>query len=269
MASRRTQVTSFGEEHVARSDTAAAAVVQVEDQVIFKDEVLDGVAEFAGGAVDGVAGTFEFDEGADRSFVELDEETLSPGVAGGKFVGGAEFFVTEPAAESEAFKDFLESRGVRENELDFFADFVVAFSGSGGRTDGQLVRGGFEGEQGARRRFLAGGDSDLGTDAEELTMLGEATIGGVEDEIEFMGARNGRLRAKLGETPKESFVVVDFELDFGFARHGRRLQEGARERKRCCGGQWGKAEEEHSLQHKWRRRKRCVRTERVRNRACW
>jgi hypothetical protein len=63
-------------------------------------------------------------------------------VAGGKFVGGAEFFVTEPAAEAEAFKDFLESRGVRQNELDFFADFVVAFSGSGGRTDGELVEGG-------------------------------------------------------------------------------------------------------------------------------
>ncbi len=126
----------FGEEHVAWGDTAAATVVQVQDQVIFKDEVLDRVAEFAGGAVDGVAGAFELDEGADRSFVELDEETLSPGMAGGKLVGGAEFFVTEPAAEAKAFKDFLESRGVRENELDFFADFVVAFSGRGGRTDG-------------------------------------------------------------------------------------------------------------------------------------
>jgi len=70
-------------------------------------------------------------------------------------------------------------------------------------------------------------------------MLSEATIGGVEDEIEFMSARDGRLRAKLGEPPKESFVVVDFELDFGFARHERRLQEGARERKGGCGGQWG------------------------------
>jgi hypothetical protein len=100
-------------------------------------------------------------------------------------------------------------------------------------------------------------------------MLGEATVGGVEDEIEFMSARNGRLRAKLGETPKESFVVVDFELDFGFARHGRRLQEGARERKRGRGGLWGKAEEEHSLKQKWRSGERCVRTERVRKRACW
>jgi hypothetical protein len=100
-------------------------------------------------------------------------------------------------------------------------------------------------------------------------MLGEATIGGVEDEIEFMSARNVRLRAKLGETPKESFVVVDFQLDFGFARHGRRLQEGAMERKRGCGGQWGKAEEEHSLKQKWRSEERCVRTERVRKRACW
>ena len=100
-------------------------------------------------------------------------------------------------------------------------------------------------------------------------MLGEATIGGVKDEIEFMRARNGRLRVKLGETPKECFVVVDFELDFGFARHGRRLQEGARERKRSRGGLWGEAEEEHSLKQKWRRGERCVRTERVGKRACW
>jgi hypothetical protein len=65
-------------------------------------------------------------------------------------------------------------------------------------------------------------------------MLGEAAIGSVEDEIEFMSAGDGRLGAKLGETAEEGFGVVDLELDFGFARHGRRLQEGAKEKK----GRW-------------------------------
>jgi len=54
---------------------------------------------------------------------------LGPRVSGGQFVGGAEFFVSEPATEAEAFKDLLKSWGICENSLDLFADLVVTVGG--------------------------------------------------------------------------------------------------------------------------------------------
>jgi hypothetical protein len=215
----------FGEEHVTGGDATTATVVEVEDEVVFKDEVLGGVAEFASGAVDGGTGALQFDEDAHGSFVEFDEEILGPGVSGGKLVGGAEFFVTEPAAEAETFKDFLEGGGVVEDQFDLLADFVTALGGTGGGTNGELVRRGFEGEKGSRSTFLIGGGGSFCADAKELTVLGEPTVGGVEDEIEFMGAGSGGFGAKFGEETKKGFSIVDLELDFSFASHGKRLQE--------------------------------------------
>ena len=61
----------IGEEHILRLDAFAAAVFDVEGQIIGEDVVAFGVAELGGGAVDGVGRAFEFDEGADGGFVEL------------------------------------------------------------------------------------------------------------------------------------------------------------------------------------------------------
>lgn len=125
----------------------ALAVVEVEDQVVFGDEVARVEAEETGGLVDGVVWAFELDESADGSFVEVDEEILGPFVAGGKFVGGAEFLVLEPAAETETFEDFFEGVGVGEDGLEFFADFVAAIGWGDGWDYGELFGRRFECEK--------------------------------------------------------------------------------------------------------------------------
>ncbi len=97
---KRRRLLLFGEEHVAGRDVATTAIVEIEDEIVFEDEILGGVTEFPRGAVDGVARAFEFDEGANGGFIEFNEKILGPGVARGEFVRGAEFFVAEPAAEA-------------------------------------------------------------------------------------------------------------------------------------------------------------------------
>lgn len=51
-------------------------------------------------------------------------------------------------------------------------------------------------------------------------MLGEAAVGGVEDEVVLVNARGRRFGAKFLERAKEGFGVVNGKLDFDFARHG-------------------------------------------------
>jgi len=51
-------------------------------------------------------------------------------------------------------------------------------------------------------------------------MLGESALGGVKDDIQFVGAGNGGFRAEFGEGAQKGFRIVDLELDFRFARHG-------------------------------------------------
>ena len=102
------------------------AIVDIEDEIIFEDVVVVGVAEGLGRAIDSVGRTFEFDEGADGGFVEVDDQVLSPFVAGGESKGGAVLFVAEPAFEAKPFKDFLERGGIGKNDFDFFADLVAA-----------------------------------------------------------------------------------------------------------------------------------------------
>ena len=85
------------------------------------------------------------DESAYGSFVQFDQEARGPFVASGQFVGGAKFFVAEPAAEAESFEDFLQGGGVGEGEFGFFPDFVTTVAGR--RVDGQGFGRRFEGEE--------------------------------------------------------------------------------------------------------------------------
>lgn len=186
----------MGEEHVGGGEILALAVVEVEDQVVFGDEVARVEAEETGGLVDGVVWAFELDESADGSFVEVDEEILGPFVAGGKFVGGAEFLVLEPAAETETFEDFFEGVGVGEDGLEFFADFVAAIGWGDGWDYGELFGRRFECEKvadggvlGGRLLPFYGRGGRFGADAEELAVLGEAAVGSVEEQVEFVYAR--------------------------------------------------------------------------------
>jgi hypothetical protein len=228
-------------------EVLAFAVVQVENQVVFDDEVAGMEAEEARGLVDGLMGAFELDKGSDGSFVEVDEQILGPSITGRKFVGSAEFLVAEPPAEAEAFEDFGERGGVGEDGFEFFADFMAALGRRCRGTDGELFGRGFEGEEVALDafvgRFLAfcgrfsataveigvpcGGR--FGTDAKELAMFREAAVRRVEEEIPFVNARRDRLGSDFGERAEERFAVQDTQLDFDFRWHGgRRIACGRR-----------------------------------------
>ena len=135
-------------------EVLALAVVEVEDEVVLEDIVGGGKAEFAGGLVDGVAGAFELDEGADRSFVEVDEKVFGPFEAGGEAVGGAVLFVAEPAAEAKTFKDSLEGGAVSEDGFEFLADLVATVGGRSGRADGEFLGRALEGEEDPGRGFF-------------------------------------------------------------------------------------------------------------------
>lgn len=149
-------------------------------------------------------GAFELNEGTDGGLVEIDEEICGPSVAGGKFIGSAEFFVTKPAAKAESFEDLLESWGVSKDGFQFFADFVMPTGSGRDSANGELFGGRFEGEQIAFRGFPGGSflpfssrGGRLGADPEELAVFGKATVGSVEEEIQFVDARGDRLCAVL------------------------------------------------------------------------
>ena len=215
------------EEHVGRLDVAAAAVVEIEDKVVFEDVVGAVIAELVRGLINGGAGALEFDKGADGGFVEVDEKVLGPFEAARETVRRAELFVAEPAFEAEPLEDFLEGVGIGEDKFDFFADFVTPVRRRAGGADGELVRRAFEGEEGAHGGLFGAGvargglrSERFGADAEELAVLGEAAVGGVEDKVEFVSPGREGLGTELFESADEGLRVVDFELDLSFAGHG-------------------------------------------------
>src|ERR1700730_19355606 len=85
-----------GEEHVAGGLVATAAVIEVEDQVVFGDEITRGETQFGGGALNGGGKAFPFTESDYGSFVQFNKEASGPFVAGGGVLSAAEFFLGEP-----------------------------------------------------------------------------------------------------------------------------------------------------------------------------
>ncbi len=82
-----------GEQHIFRSDAAAAAIGGVKIPIGGAEVVLRREAESFRGLVDGFWRAFEFEDDADGGFVEIEMEW-----AAGE--GGAEFFVAEGGAEA-------------------------------------------------------------------------------------------------------------------------------------------------------------------------
>ena len=221
-----------GEEHVGGGKVLALAVVEVEDQIVFEDVVVGGIAECAGCLVDSLGRALEFDEGADGGLVEVDEEAFGPGEARRETIGGTVFFVTEPTLEAEPLEDSLERGGVDEDDFDLFANFVAAVGVRSDGADGELFGRGFEGEDDTRWGFARARrtavrsrrsrDRGFGADAEKLTMPGEATIGSVEDDVVLVDAWGDGSGAELFESAEEGFGVGEAEFDFGLAGHGAR-----------------------------------------------
>jgi hypothetical protein len=229
------------EEHVGGREVLTLAIVQIEDKVVFGDEVARVETELVGGQVDGMVGTFEFDKGANGGFIEVDQEIIGPFEASGKVVGSAVLFVAEPAAQAETFEDFLEGGSVGEDSLEFLADLVATIGWRGSGNDGELFGRRFEGEEvtdGRQfgRRLLPfclcrGGTEDangkvsvpggrFGANAKELAVFGQASIGSVEEEVVLVDARRDGRGAEFVEETEERFGVGDREFDFDFGRHG-------------------------------------------------
>lgn len=217
----------------------AFAVVEVEDKIVLGNEVARRKAQGPGGLVDGRARAFQFDKGADRRFIVIEDQAVSPFETGGKAEGGAELFVAEPTLEAKPLEDSLKGRGVGQDEFDFLADLVASVLRWASGADGELFRWGLEGEEGTRGRFLSGrllpcGGRGFGADAEELTVLGKAAVRGIEEEVVLVDPGAGRFDTELFEGSEEGRGVVKTDLDFGFARHaGKRISDIER---RIAGG---------------------------------
>src|SRR6516225_7234509 len=107
-------------------EIAAAAVIEIEHEVVLEDIVAAVEAEFAGRLIYRGAGTFELHESSYGGFVEIDHQALGPFEAGGKPVRGAIFLVVKPAFEAKSFEDFLKRGGISEDQLDLLSDLVAA-----------------------------------------------------------------------------------------------------------------------------------------------
>jgi len=170
----------------------ALAFVEIEEEVGFEDVVAGGELEEMSGLVDGAGRSLKFDEGADGGFVVVDEEILSPFETGGKTEGSAKFLVSEPAAEAEAFEDFLEGGGFGEDGLEFFADLMAAVGRRSGGADGELFGRGFESKEEAGGSVFGGGllpCRGFCADAEELAVLGKAAVRRVKEEVVLVDTR--------------------------------------------------------------------------------
>lgn len=134
-------------------EITAAAVVEIEHEIVLEDVVAAVEAEFASGLIDRGTGTFELHESSYGGFVEIDHEALGPFEAGGKPVRGAIFLVVKPAFEAKSFEDFLKGGGISEDQLDLLSDLVTAVRRRSDWAHGKLVGGTFEREKGAGGRF--------------------------------------------------------------------------------------------------------------------
>src|SRR5215468_5930408 len=98
-------------------EITAAAVVEIEHEIVLEDVVAVVEAEFAGRLIDRGTGTFELHESSYGGLVEIDHEALGPFETGGKPVCGAIFLVVKPAFEAKSFEDFLKRDGISEDQL--------------------------------------------------------------------------------------------------------------------------------------------------------
>lgn len=82
-----------------------------------------------------------------------------------------------------------------------------------------------------------GGFGSFGTNAQELAVLGEPTVGSVEDEIHFVdaaGTERDGFGAEAFEMAEQGFGVSNGEFNFGFAGHAGSLRVQSSRFKGCA-----------------------------------
>src|ERR1700723_2295115 len=130
-----------GKQHIFWSDAPPAAIGSVQIPIGRSDIVGGREPESFGGAIDGCRLAFEFENDADRSFIEVQ-------VQAAETEGGAEFFVSKTRTESQGAEGANEIRGMLDGQFAFGTLLISGFvSGSCGGP-GFRFRSGrrFEGE---------------------------------------------------------------------------------------------------------------------------
>ncbi len=128
---------------------------------------------------------------------------------------------------------------------------MPAVGGRGGGANGELVGRGFESEEGTRSRFLPGVGGSFGADSEELAVLGQTAIGGIEMRFNSWVRGMEGLAPSLERARRKDLGLSILSLISVSRDMRRRLQEAGEERKsrgngsthtasvckeRCCHG---------------------------------
>src|ERR1700722_15747618 len=115
-----------GKQHIFWSDPPPAAIGSVHIPIGRSDIGGGGEPESFWGAIDGCGLALEFENDADRSFVEVQVQAAEP-------EGGAEFFVSESRTQSQGAEGVNELPGMLDGQFAFGTFLVSGFmSGSCG-----------------------------------------------------------------------------------------------------------------------------------------
>lgn len=107
-------------------------------------------------------------------------------------------------------------------EFGLLADFVAAIG------EGCWIVGGNGTLEGNNLpRCCVAGERGFGADAEELTVIPEARIGGIKENIGFVQAGDANLGMEAGERRLKRGRIGEAELDFNFVGHEERVAEEA------------------------------------------
>src|SRR5260370_186752 len=87
-------------DHVAWFLPFPPPILPLQAEIILQDVVAVRKSQLLCGAINRRSRAFQFHEGPDGRFIELNQETLGPGFRSGHSKGGAVFFIAKPAAHA-------------------------------------------------------------------------------------------------------------------------------------------------------------------------
>src|SRR6266446_3784050 len=140
--------------------------------------------------------------------------------------GGPIFFIMEPAAHSQAFKDSRKIAGVAHFEFRFIPDFKVPAPQMAGRSGSRPCHRLFERQNHTLFRILRFGLAmllwRLRSNAEQLPVLSQSAFRRIENYIFLMDSLSSppnRARAEALQGAVEGPHVGNLQLDFCLLRH--------------------------------------------------
>jgi hypothetical protein len=195
------------QEHIARNFAVAAAMGGVELPVGGADVVAAGVAQGVGGAVDCRRQTFEFQEIAHGSFVQVEVQVAQPET-------GAELFVAEGGAEAQGPQMRAPVPSCGDGRFGFEILFIGRRSGGRGRL---FRRKPCSGQARAEERR---GGRRFDSESQEAAAAAKRAVRRVKQSVAFENAAMG-VRAQVLELADQAGQVFDPEFYFGLEVGGQ------------------------------------------------